>query len=780
MLLWLRLLAMAAGVWLCPVVGAHSLCRVHTVRTAKVFNVVQRLHGERLYFDASAPRLLKHPCHKHLALYLGKQVFLTRDDFKSSLLPFTVPESMAVGVPKVTSAHFAGPLLLLVINYQVYIYNYQDNIWGKATGIQQPVSHVSGDNCCNARRAFCLSISNSVFAYARGEKISRTNMYFSDTGGQSFRKYVFHRQEELSGTLGGIFYFHSLSQVGLLMVNNRKGQFAYSHHPLNRSFGLPFDYNGTLNVLTLPGQRGVLIFWCAKSLLFSLNSGQLVDTVQVRKGDQLLHPSIFDANIIIQDVTFNENELAVLSREQHLYYGSVGALWSSILKISEDLFWSAEVALMFTGTGVLHVLSPLGDAFFLAFDFQQCSISIQATLMEPDLQVGKCKVELLEAIFAAVYTIDMNSELLLQARLIARLGTSPIPLAMVSNPHSLGLQASISERGDTFDGSTMYILDIHLKQQHHWGRTDPNFTYSIKRPTISSLTVDIANKELSCVDMKPLSTLISLGCDLKKKIVVQSEITACSKGILDPVVLQDNYSYVIEKESYDPNFRGRKAAKDLTVFYPYEDLGCPRLLYYDTPWRPVVELWQAGQFQEVVTAEHVLLEVNGLFTYSYALSARAAGCTAQPQNWSTILGAHADGGPSSWNRESYVSCRDPSNTQPLRWPQAEYQILGGSTDNEIIFEQRNGIYVFFLAIVDPYYSYCHLHTTFSVYVYGAYPLFSIPSDIAIALLVAAILLGVWLVYWVPKLRHRELDHSIQASHPCQDCLGALGCVHQRQ
>lgn len=39
-----------------------------------------------------------------------------------------------MGVPKVTSAHFAGPLLLLVINYQVYIYNYQDNIWGKATG----------------------------------------------------------------------------------------------------------------------------------------------------------------------------------------------------------------------------------------------------------------------------------------------------------------------------------------------------------------------------------------------------------------------------------------------------------------------------------------------------------------------------------------------------------------------------------------------------------------------------------------------------------------------
>jgi cation channel sperm-associated protein subunit delta len=40
---------------------------------------------------------------------------------------------------------------------------------------------------------------------------------------------------------------------------------------------------------------------------------------------------------------------------------------------------------------------------------------------------------------------------------------------------------------------------------------------------------------------------------------------------------------------------------------------------------------------------------------------------------------------------------------PLRWPNAEYQVLGGKTDNEIIFDQRNGIYIFYLSIVDPYY-----------------------------------------------------------------------------
>ena len=50
--------------------------------------------------------------------------------------------------------------------------------------------------------------------------------------------------------------------------------FGYSDHPLNRSFGLPFDYNGTLDVLIAPGQKGILIFWFEKSLLVSRNAGE--------------------------------------------------------------------------------------------------------------------------------------------------------------------------------------------------------------------------------------------------------------------------------------------------------------------------------------------------------------------------------------------------------------------------------------------------------------------------------------------------------------------------
>lgn len=107
---------------------------------------------------------------------------------------------------------------------------------------------------------------------------------------------------ELVGTFGGIFSFHSLSQVGLLLVDKQMAMFSYSDHPLNRSFGLPFDYDRALDILIAPGQKGILIFWSEKNLLVSRNSGQLVESVQVREGQRILYNSIVKANITIHSV----------------------------------------------------------------------------------------------------------------------------------------------------------------------------------------------------------------------------------------------------------------------------------------------------------------------------------------------------------------------------------------------------------------------------------------------------------------------------------------------
>uniref|UniRef100_Q95JI2-2 Isoform 2 of Cation channel sperm-associated auxiliary subunit delta n=1 Tax=Macaca fascicularis TaxID=9541 RepID=Q95JI2-2 len=553
------MLVAAVTMWLRPLVTAQPLCRARTVRTGKVFNVIQDVQGDRLYFRSTTTRLIKHPCKKNIALYLGKQVFFTTDNFETSLLPFTIPTSMQVGVPEVTSAHFTGSLLLLVVNHKVYTYDYESNSWNLSLGIKHPVTHVSGDNCCYTGSLFCVDVSNLVFAYFRGDQISQTYIYYSNTGGFSFWKYHYDRQAEIVGSLGGIFHLFSLSQVGMLVVDQGKGMFKYSDHPLNRSLGLSFDYNGTLDIVI----------------------------------------------------------------------------------------------------------------------------------------------------------------------------------------------ATFYESGYTSDGNTKYKLDIYLKQQQHWGRTDFNFTSSLKRATMSTLTVDIANKEISCVDIKPLSTLISVGCDLDKKIVIQNTVSACSKGVLDALALQDNYSFIIEKEFYDPGFQGRQSSKDLHVFYSYQQLGCPLLVYYDTPWKPVVELWKKDRFQEVVDAEYVLLEVNGQFSYSYSLTAKSAMCTSQPQNWTTMI--KESGGPFFWNRENYVSCHDPNNDAPLRWPDVQYQILGGRTANQIVFSHNNGFYVFYISIVDPYYSYCQLETVFSIYVYGAFPVQLVSAGVVMVLLISSILGSVWLAYMIPRL-----------------------------
>ncbi|XP_042552961.1 cation channel sperm-associated protein subunit delta [Dipodomys spectabilis] len=758
MLLWpLMVMVAAAAVmrpW--PLARAQTLCRTRTVRTGKVFNVSKQAQRESLRFSSTTV-LLRHPCERNIAVYLGQQIFFTRDNFESSLLPFTMPEWTMITAPEVTSAHFSGGALLLVVSGKVFVYNYRDNLWFQSQGINHPVSHVSGDNCCFAKNALCVEISNDIFAYMQGDELAQAHIYFSNNGGYSFDLFVFESQAANPGMLGGIFHFHPLSQIGILIVDKGMAMFQYTDYPLNRSLGMAFPYKDTMNVVLTPGQKGFIILWSQNNLFVSPNSGQLVNTVQLQQEGKIQFPSIFDTNITIHNIAANENELAVLTRESNLFYGNLGFLSTPAIKLVDQSLWSPEAALTFHSSGMLEILTPVVDTAFAAFDFQKCSMNMQAILMDPNLHIEKCKIELLEGQFDEdLYTIDMKSSLLLSAFFIPRPGTSPIPLVMVSNPHSLGLHATMSEFGSTLDGNTQYRLDIKLEQQQHSGRTDPKFTSSIKRPTLSTLTVDVANKDISCVDMKPLSTLISVGCDLRKKIMVQNKISACSKGILNAVELQKNYTYVVEKESYDPNFLGHKATNDLFVTYPYNELGCPRLVYFNAPWKPVVELWQGDELQEVVTAEYVLLEVNGLFTYSYSLTAGTALCHTQPQNWTTIKQDST-----TWNRENYVSCWEPSENPPLLWPDVPYQVLGGPTSNEIIFDQRNGIYIFYLSIVDPHYSYCHLYTTFSIYVYGAYPLPEVPPEITIFLLVIGMLLCLWLAYIIPKLPNTQCGLSIK-------------------
>ncbi|XP_055473738.1 cation channel sperm-associated auxiliary subunit delta isoform X1 [Psammomys obesus] len=640
-------------------------------------------------------------------------------------------------------------------------------------------------------------MTNKMFAYLQGGPLPGTNVYISDNGGFSFQLLEAQKLAAFDGTLGGIFYFHSMSQVGILVIKQGSAKFFYTEYPLNQSAGISFEYNQFLDVIIKPCQRGFLILWSQTSLLVSPNAGQIVDTVRLKKGKTTVTTDIIKANITIHSVAWNNYEMALLTREDLMFYGSQNYLGTELIQLLKQSLWSETTGLFFKDGGMLEVLTPVPDSSSPAFDFLKCTVNVQAILSDPTLEIEPCNVEVLESnMIDQMFTIDMNSKLELSALFVPRPGKSPIPLVMVSNPHSLGFEASISEFGNTFDGSYKYKLEIELQQQHHWGTADHTFTTSIKRNAISSVTVDIADKTTACVDLKPLvraplrglvkplSTLISVGCDLTKKIIVQNKISACSMGILDPVQLQRNYTYTIEKEAYDPVNHEAEAQDDLLVFYPYKDLGCPRLVYYDKPWRPVVELWKNGILEEIMNAEYVLTEVNGIVTYSYSLTAATANCRSQPQNWSNFnLFTDADSIVSIWNRENYISCHEDNKDNPLLWPNVEYQILGGRTDNRVIFGQRNGIYTFLLSVVDPYYSYCNLDTTFSVYVYGALPVAMFPPVLSIFLLVVTTLLTVWLAYIVPiKLQTEQGQHfKVVCSQVCNRflCVCTCGWVHLR-
>ncbi|ELW62859.1 Transmembrane protein 146, partial [Tupaia chinensis] len=402
------------------------------VRTGKVLKAKQEVHGDSLYFASRTTHLIRHPCKERVVAYLGRQVFLSTDNFESSLPPLTIPTAMQVGVPQVTSAYFSEAGLLLVINQNVYLYSLDTGTWRASKGIEHPVSHISGGTCCYMGNSFCTAA------------------------------------------------------------------FAYSDPPLSSSFGVPFAYNESLEVHLPPGHRGILILWSERTLQVSHNTGQLVSPIMVQQGEKTVRPSIFGAGITIHSIATSASP-------------------------------TRQTPPRWRPTASPHT-APAGTV---------------------------PRIELLEGEFQGqIFTIDMNSELRLSAQVVPRPGATLIPMVKVSNPHALGLQANFYDFGTTWQGNAKYKLDIHLKQQYHWGRSDINFLSSIKQSTISSLTVDIANKEMSCIDIKPLN---------------------------------------------------------------------------------------------------------------------------------------------------YMSCHEPNKNNPLQWPEAEYQILGGPTENKIIFEQRNGIYVFLISVVDPYY-----------------------------------------------------------------------------
>ncbi|XP_056678475.1 cation channel sperm-associated auxiliary subunit delta isoform X4 [Monodelphis domestica] len=694
---------------------------------------------------------------------MRKTVFLTTNYFESSLKPLFAPRSLQIAVPVVTSAIFSSSYLLLAINGNIYSFDYEDGTWHKILETGEKLERVFAEYCCYSDDFSCISVSFMVLAYSIGLPPGNTAVYISRSLGLHFDRLNITQMGHIQATVEGFFYFHSMSKYAVLLKFGKVGRFLYTNFPEEESLGLPFFMDGSYRITNLPGLKGFLIFWNENNIQFSHNSGQLVGPIIVKKNMQFLYPSISQMGMKIYTIASYDNELAILTENGRFFYGTLGLLSTSIFEVTPEDIDINNTALMFIGVGFIFVVTPIKDPVFQAYDFHICIINIQKLLQQSEIGLKTCKAELLQGNFdKTMHILDMSDTLHLYGVMVPQPTQNPIPIITISNPHSLGLKLKMYEDGYTYDGNIKFKINITLMQQYLSGKAHDSFISNIKVPSLSTITLDLIDRGLSCIDLQPPTGLISIGCNWAKKIIIRNTLNACTKDILTPVELQKNYTYILEKGTYDPSFNSRLRLdlQDQAVIYDYEELGCPQLVYFNNPWKPVIELWEGSRFVEVVTTEFVLMEKNGMHTYNYSKNVGGANCKSQAQNWTSVMAASTTKNYLAWTREIYVTCHELNHSIPLLWPDLEYQILGGRTDNSIIFQERNGFYIFHLTIVDPFYSYCDLTTSFAIYVYGAFPQRLLP-DYPLALLVMLSMLFIlWLGYVIPKLSSTEKGRVI--------------------
>uniref|UniRef100_A0ACB8FDS2 Uncharacterized protein n=1 Tax=Sphaerodactylus townsendi TaxID=933632 RepID=A0ACB8FDS2_9SAUR len=501
-------------------------------------------------------------------------------------------------------------------------------------------------------------------------------------------------------------------------MNNRTGVF----------FSLRAYKNENILTITPPGLRGFIMVWTKNDLVFSFNHGLTLEPISVLPTEKYVNHSLPKHEKGICNVAVTSNEVAALTKNHKLFYGTLDILSTKMVLIGErnstEQMTHCET-LMFDATGMLTIFNPVPSNKSGLYNFHKCTINLQNRLMNVRPHLQPCPVETLSGDFHnKMYYIDMKKELHFNITFVPKPGTGAFPYVTVSNPHLLGFRGRLSEDGYTYDGNTKYHLQITAVQQQFSGMAEYGYHDDYYYQRMATLTVDIYNKGIFCIDMHPLTALITLDCPPTKHIRPFKNVTVCSKGHMLESKLQDNFYYLIHRDVYDPAFLGRHDLdqEDLNISYSYKLFGCPILWYYDNPWLPILELWEDDKFVEYVAADFVLFEMNGMHNYDYLLTASEAKCISEPQNWSKTFQMQPFPDPhTSWTRVNYKNCKVPNDEDPLVSSNLKYQVLNLNEENRIIFSQYNGIYIFKVTVVDTIYSYCELSTIISVYVLGALP-----------------------------------------------------------
>uniref|UniRef100_A0A8C5SI36 Cation channel sperm-associated auxiliary subunit delta n=1 Tax=Laticauda laticaudata TaxID=8630 RepID=A0A8C5SI36_LATLA len=724
------LLSLFVAFWLSPIMAVVSWpCSYEQmVYSVKSHHLVTSPSGMPLHFSNNHPYIVHHPCGKNFfrgispALYLGERLFISFDMFHSSILPLTIPNGFTRAPAIVSAAVFGENTIVAVVNGVVFLYLYATwKRWLHSKGITHPVTELTNYKCCFALNdPACDKINELILAYDPGNLLSKSEIFYSKDGGYIFE--TLKNKPSRDGILLGIYVFASSANFGLLLKDASHPETAYFTYgdiqiitsEKGASFSSKFSKGYIVESILPPGMRGFIVLWTNKTLMISLNDGLTTDNIDVLPTDSYPNKTLPE-HICFAAAT--NNEIAVLTKTQ-LFYGNLDMVTKKLVHLGDknaSLAHASCEAMLFENIGTLGIIHPVPSNVSKYYHFQNCIINIQNKLMSVQPPLQSCPMEILTGDFHnRMYYIDTKQQLHFNATFVPKPGTSAYPYVMLSNPRVLAFEAHTVEDGYTFNGNTKYRLEITLEEKQLANiEVETQNTSLFKK--LSSITVDIYNKGIFCIDMHPLTALIVVDCPPKKHIRIVKRTTGCNKGLFEPRLLQ-NFVYSIDKKLYDPLFLGRKNLEqdDLNVTYKYDIWGCPLLFYYDQQWLPKLELWDDDEFVEHVSGDFVLYEINGMHNYDYLLTEVEANCLSEAQNWTKQL-ANFPGSPDiAWTRYNYVSCKKPRGNKSLPSVNSKYQVLNQNERNRVVFPQFNGFYIFRITVVDSLYSYCDLSTVFSV------------------------------------------------------------------
>ncbi|XP_042563830.1 cation channel sperm-associated protein subunit delta isoform X2 [Clupea harengus] len=647
--------------------------------------------------------LVRDYCDKQKALWMGNVIFYTDNTFEDASVPLVYEGQYNLDGNVSSAAFVPQSHLVVVIDGFAFLHLLNSPYWTQVQGQTHPVTDVSTLQCCiDEKDLNCKKISNTVLLYNKGSAMDNQEVFLSDNGGYSY--ITLPLTSSTKEFLGGIYTMPTISSMVALVVGEDK-RFYFRHATPKDSSRLSDTYPlkdnlGEVQVIQVAGMRGHLVIWSPHMVLYSPNNGLvIVPVLEIGEENRSLPPP----GLTVWGIaTADTGVIAVITSDGVLYYGRL-SLEAAVIKFPKNIIndMSSQLVPFFDKYGDFVMLQPAAMVY-RAVPFQTFKINVQEQLSQTTPAVIPCPVERFSGNFdGKLFYIDVGGFV----KMIVVYVPIPLcpffPVATVTNAEALIATETIVEDGVTPEGYKTFRMDIDVRQLPEAGIP--------QKEVLSTVTVDLMERKLSCNNLNPQKAYVIIGCPPLRQIRVIRNTTACTRGTFTEEQLQDDFSYTIPKEVYDPelHFNPNMAKEDLTVKYSYTDFLCPMLVYHDIPWRPTFELWQGDTFVEIVKADFVMFEIHGMHNYRYLQTAKK--CVSQPQDWNSMLANQINPDPNTaWTRRNYRRCND-YNGPPLTNPNAEYQVLNQQSKNRIVFSNYNGMYTFKAVVVDPTYRYIYIY-----------------------------------------------------------------------